>query len=117
MGHHHHGVLSLSARTLKVFDLSVSLSYSDRLALTWFGEELGTMVGRCMLEAFSFKVYVYGDVTEDLVGSILRQVEEVLVKPGWSASALRDRFPLCGSPSPASGIQCKVVRGATISTR
>ena len=89
MGHHHHGVLSLSARTLKVFDLSVSLSYSDRLALTWLGEELGAMAGRCMLEAFSFKVYVYGDVTEDLVGSILRQVKEVLVKPGWSASALR----------------------------
>ena len=47
------------------------------------------MARRNMLEAFSFEVQVDDDVIEDFVGSIFRQVEGVLVKPGWS-SALRE---------------------------
>ena len=83
-----HDILSLSARTLKVFDLSVSLSHNS-LALPGLREELEAMAGRNIVEAFSFEVRVDDDVTEDLVGSIFREVEEVLVKPGWSASALK----------------------------
>ena len=83
-----HDILSLSARTLKVFDLSVSLSHNS-LALPGLREELEAMAGRNIVEAFSFEVRVDDDVTEDLVGEIFRQVEEVLVKPGWSASALK----------------------------
>ena len=86
-----HDILSLSARTLKFFDLSVPFFISP-VTLTGLREELEAMAGRNMLEAFSFEVQVNDNVTEDLVGSIFRQVEEVLVKPGWSASVLRQVF-------------------------
>jgi hypothetical protein len=84
-----HDILSLCSRTLKVFDLSVSL-YSDSVPLTGLWENLEAMAGLNMLEAFSFEVRVncrHGHgVTEDLVVvSIFRQVEELLVKSGWSA--------------------------------
>ena len=83
-----HDILSLSARTLKVFDLSVLL-YNNSLTLTELWVELEAMAGRNTLEAFSFEVQVDDNVIEDFVGSIFRQVEGVLVKPGWS-SALRE---------------------------
>ena len=83
-----HDILSLSARTLKVFDLSVPF-FNSPVALTGLWEELEAMAGRNMLEDFSFEVQVNSDLKEDLVGSIFRKVEEVLVKPGWSASVLR----------------------------
>ena len=73
-------VLSLSARTLKVFDLSV-LS-NPLTALTDLRDDLEVMAG---LESLSLKVQVEGDEAGDVVGSIFQRVEEVLVNPGWSA--------------------------------
>jgi hypothetical protein len=88
IGHHSlkgfHDILSLCSRTLKVFDLSVSL-YSDSVLLTGLWEKLEVMAGLNMLESLSFEVRVDAGVTEDFVGSIFRQVEEVLLKSGWSA--------------------------------
>ena len=43
------------------------------------------MAGRNMLEALSFEVLVIGHETADFIGSIIQQVERVLVKPEWSA--------------------------------
>ena len=86
-----HDILSLSARTLKVFDLSVLFFISPvTLAanLQDSGKNWKPWRDAILLEAFSFEVQVNDNVTEDLVGSIFRQ-EEVLVKPGWSASVLR----------------------------
>ena len=77
-----HDILSLSSRTLKVLDLSVSF-YPNRDPIALW-EELDAMAGLIMLESLSFKFQVNGNQTEDFVGSILRNMEEVLVKPGWS---------------------------------
>jgi hypothetical protein len=83
-------ILSLSAPTLKVLDLTVPL-YDVSLALQLAGlcEELEAMAGHNMLEALSLKVVidsVGGQLgTEDFIGSIIQEVEKVLVKPGWSA--------------------------------
>ena len=79
------GLLSLSARTLKVLDLSVSL-WNNSVFLGGICEELEAMVGHNMLEALSLDVrgVVDDDHTEDFVGSVIQKVEEVLVKPGWS---------------------------------
>jgi hypothetical protein len=81
-----HDILSPSARTLKVLDLTVPL-YNNRVSVFLGGicEELEVLAGRNMLEALSFRVYVNGYKTEDFIGSILQNVERVLVKPGWSA--------------------------------
>ena len=38
-----------------------------------------------MLEALSFDILVDEGETEDFVGSQAQRVEEVLIKPGWSA--------------------------------
>jgi hypothetical protein len=85
-----HDILSLSARTLKVLDLTVLL-YDDSIALVaalqlaGLCEELEAMAGHNMLEALSFEVKIYIIGTEDFIGSIIQKVEKVLVKPGWSA--------------------------------
>jgi hypothetical protein len=76
-----HGILSSSVRTLKVLDLTLPL-HSVPL---WLCEELEAMAGHNMLEALSFKVHVDVNHTEDFLGSIIQNVEKVLVKPGWSA--------------------------------
>ena len=78
-----HDILSLSASTLKVLDLTVSL-YDD-LPLAGLCDELEAMAEYNMLEALSFEVQVDADETESSVGSIIQEVEKVLVKPGWSA--------------------------------
>ena len=78
------GLLSLSARTLKVLDLTVSLYHSSVGGLC---EELEAMAGHNMLEAFSFEVHVeyLGNDTEEAIGSTIQKMEKVLVKkPGWS---------------------------------
>ena len=78
-------LLSLSARTLKVLDLTVSLCHSSVGGLC---EELEAMAGHNMLEAFSFEVQIayLGNDTEEAIGSTIQKVEKVLVKkPGWSA--------------------------------
>ena len=79
-----HDVLSPSARTLKEFDFTISL-YSIPQPLTGLCEELEAMAGNNVLEAVSFEVLIDGGETEDLIGSTFRKLEEVLVKPGWSA--------------------------------
>jgi hypothetical protein len=82
------GLLSPSARTLKVLDLTVLLydnTFPVPLALAGICEELEAMAGHNMLEALSLEVRVDGDKTEVIVGSIIQNVEKVLVKPGWSA--------------------------------
>lgn len=38
-----------------------------------------------VLEALTFAVEVDGYETEEYIGSIVQKVEEVLIKPGWSA--------------------------------
>ena len=78
-----HDIPSISAGTLKVLDLSVSL-YSNPLTFSGIWEGLEAMAGRNMLEALSFKIQVDGGESEDVIGSILQKAEDVLVKPGWS---------------------------------
>ena len=78
-----------SAHTLKVLDLTVSLFVPLRLC-----KELEAMVEHIMLEAMSFKVCLHVDDIENCIRSIIEEVEKVLVKPGWSALKLEDRFPL-----------------------
>ena len=78
-----HDILSPIASTLNVLDLTVSL-YVD-LPLAGLCDELEAMAGHNMLEALSFEVRVNGDETEDAIGSIIQNVEKVLVKPGWPA--------------------------------
>ena len=77
------GILSLSARTLKVLDLSVFLI--AHLPLAGLCEELEAMAGHNMLEALSFELCVIHHNREDAVGSAIQRVEKVLVKPGWSS--------------------------------
>ena len=81
-----HDILFPSARTLKVLDLTVSL-YDDSVGvpLAWLCEELEAMAGHNMLEVLSFEVQVDDDETEDFIGPIMQKMEEILVKPGWSA--------------------------------
>jgi hypothetical protein len=83
------GLLSSSTRTLKVLDLTVSLYdnsfFPVPLTLAGLCEELEAMTGHNMLEALFLEVRVGGYRTEVFVGSIIQNVEKVLVKPGWSA--------------------------------
>jgi hypothetical protein len=74
-------ILSLSACTLKVLDLTVSLYvYSD--PLSGICKELEAMAGHNTLEALSFGVQVDVHDLVDSIGSIIKEVEIVLVKPG-----------------------------------
>ena len=43
------------------------------------------MAGHNVQEALSFEVEVVGQETEDFIESVFPKVEEILVKPGWSA--------------------------------
>ena len=76
------GLLSPSTITLKVLDLTVT--FYDR-PLVGLYEELEAMAGHNMLESLYFGVEVFGDEPEDDIGSIIQNVEKVLVKPGWPA--------------------------------
>ena len=78
------GLLSPSAHTLKVLDLTVFLYHPVPL-LAGVCEELEAMAGHNMLEALFFEVYVDNYYTEDFMGPLIQNVENVLVKPGWSA--------------------------------
>ena len=60
-------------------------SPSSTTAFRAFKLEATRMVGHNILEAFSFEIDVDGYETEKLIGSIIQNVEKVLVKPGWSA--------------------------------
>ena len=75
-----HDILSLSASTLKILDLTVFLHMFEDLC-----EELEAMAGHNILESLSFEVVIDDLETEDFIGSILQKVEKVVVQPGWSA--------------------------------
>ena len=81
------GFLSASTPTLKALDLSVSLHRANYgiPPLAGLCEELEAMAGHNTLEVLSFEVHVDSQYTEDWVGSTIQEVENVLVKPGWSA--------------------------------
>ena len=109
-----HDILSSSARTLKVLDLTVYL-YDDSIPLRLAGicEELEAMAGHNMLEALSFKVEVDGDETEDSIGPIIQKVEKVLVKPGWSALrqvSFKVSIACCQVSSEESAELCEVLQ-------
>ena len=81
------GLLSASAPTLKVLDLSVSFLWDGILRTC---EELEALAGHNMLEDFKVRVVVGVDLTNSterfrVIGTIFQKVEDVLVKPGWSA--------------------------------
>ena len=80
-----HNILSPSARTLKVLDLTIPLHGYIRLPLSGLCEELEAMAGHYMLEALSIDVHILNHEPADLIGSKLQELEKVLVKPGWSA--------------------------------
>ena len=84
-GHSLEGLLSPSARNLKVLDLSVPLWDGNSIFLGGTCEGLEALAGHNMLEAFKLCVGINSDVTEGFIGSILQKVENILVKPGWSA--------------------------------
>jgi hypothetical protein len=75
-----YSILSPSARSLKVFDLTLSLHSVPGLCV-----ELEAMAGNNVLEALTFAVEVDGYEAEDDIGSKIYKVEEVLIEPGWSA--------------------------------
>jgi hypothetical protein len=80
-----HNILSPTARTLKALDLTVSVYDSPfPLPLEEFCKELEAIAGHNVLETLSLEVKV-GHETPNFVGSIFQKVEEVLVKPRWSA--------------------------------
>ena len=82
------GLLSPNVRTLKVLDLWVSLWDGTSIYLGGICEELEALAGHNMLEAFKLCVRMgSGDsiFTEGSIGSTLQKVENLLVKPGWSA--------------------------------
>ena len=81
------GLLSPSARTLKVLDLSVPLwDGFESVSLGGICEELEAIAGQNMLEVLSLDVIHILDpfYSADFIGSIFQNVENVLVKPGWS---------------------------------
>ena len=77
-----HDLLSPSARTLKVLDLTVL--FFDGI-LSELCAELEAMTGHYMLEALSFEINIDNHDTENCIRSIIEEVEKILVKPGWSA--------------------------------
>ena len=84
-----HDVLSPSARTLKVIDFTIPL-YDEIFAgvpllpLAGLCSQLEAMAGYNILESLSFEVNVDGHWTEELLGIMIQNVENALVKPGWS---------------------------------
>ena len=82
------GILSTSARTLKVLDLTIPMSFRGVPPLAGavgLCEELKVMAGHNSLEALSvkFEVIEFLYLTEDAVGSTIQEVGNVLVEPGW----------------------------------
>ena len=78
------GILSLSPRTLKVLDLEVAVY--DR-ELGGLCEELEALAGHNTLKALFLTLHLCDNVDkiEYHIGPIMQDVENVLVKPGWSA--------------------------------
>ena len=83
-----HAVLAPRARTLKSIELSVSLETvigTVRLPLGGFCRELEAMAGRNRLEELIFEIYLESKDKEDFIGSIVQNVERVLLRPGFPA--------------------------------
>ena len=85
-----HDILSPSAHTLKVLDLTGFFFWNciPRVGIPPFAglyEELEAMAEHNTLEALSFEVYVDRSEAVDFIGSIIQNVEKELAKPGWSA--------------------------------
>ena len=79
-----HDILSPSARTLKTLELTIPLCHDDP-PLAGLCEELEAMAGHNVLEALAFRIDIDSDETADFMGSRIQKMDEVLVKPGWSA--------------------------------
>ena len=81
-----HDILSPTARTLKVLYLTTPLHCVSLLRPPIrVCEELEAMAGHNVLETLTYTINVGGYETEDEIGPIFQKVEEVLIKPGWSA--------------------------------
>ena len=85
-----HDILSASAGTLKVLGLRIILFefYDGSTDQVFEGlcRELEAMAGDDnKLEALSLEVKVVRDQTPDYIGSMIQNLEKVLVKPGWSS--------------------------------
>ena len=82
-----HDILFPVLPTLRVLDLAVGFNYNSiPLRLGFLCEELEAMAGHNILEALSFDLNVDAGGNEAKgVGSIIQEVEKVVVKPGWSA--------------------------------
>ena len=85
-----HDILSPHARNLKVLDFTVSLydEFLDLLLplpLSGLCNKLEAIVGHNIMEALSFEIDVDGHETAIFVGSMIHNLEMVLVKSGWSA--------------------------------
>ena len=78
-------ILSSSTGTFKTLDFSVSIYNSSLLPLGRLCEGLDGMAGHNMLEALSLEVEVDRPKREVYIGSIIQNVEKILVKPGWSS--------------------------------
>ena len=78
-----HDMLSPRARTLKELDLGV-WTHSDHQQLG-LCEELEAMAGNNVLEDLSLTLVPENDMKAESIGFIFQKVEEILVKPGWSA--------------------------------
>ena len=102
------GVLSTSARTLKVLDLTVPIHQHRVPPLAGLCEELEAMAGHNTLEVLSFEVLVDSNYTVDSVGSTIQEVENVLVKPGWSALrqiSFKLKIVVCGGRAELTVLQ------------
>ena len=85
-----HDVLSAGAGTYKALSLKLSLNENlngtqVNLPFEGLSEELEAMAGHNMLESLSLTVEVLRYETADVIGSMIQNVEKVLVKHGWSA--------------------------------
>ena len=78
-------IISLCARTLKVLELTVAYDMWCYVFIEALCKEMEAMAEYNMLETLSLEVHVRGFEIEDFIGSIIRKVDMVLVKAGWSA--------------------------------
>ena len=106
------GILSLGARSLKVLDLLVPLRDEENsIILGGICEELEALAGYSLLETLSIEVRVSFNDTEDFIGSIIQNMENVLVKPADGWSALRQvSFKLRLAPFLGSRILCDALQ-------
>ena len=77
------GLRAPSARFLKILDFTVCLyDESSAQPLAGLCEELEGMAGHNSLEALYFEVHVNGHETKEFIGTIIQNMEKVLLKLG-----------------------------------